>query len=71
MRSREAGTKESDRMRRELRARWFVFGVSVAFLIVGLFGIRYTGDLRWAWTSVPGILCGLWVLRPFNDDDER
>ena len=54
-------------MRRELRDRWFVFGVSVAFLAVGLGGIRYTGDLRWAWTFVAGILCGVWLLLPLKE----
>ena len=56
-------------MTRELRTRWFLIGVMLATLFIGLFGIRWTHDLRWAWTAVPGILCGLWVLRPFNDDE--
>lgn len=58
-------------MRREIRQRWFLIGVMLALLFLGCVGIRLTGDLRWALTSVPGILLGLWVLRPIRDDDKE
>jgi len=54
----------------KLTARWFLYGISIAFLFVGAFGLRYTADYRWCWAFVASILCGLGVIRPENEDDE-